>query len=428
MPRIVGTLSVARRAAALSAGSARSTVQRSSAHQSRSPPSSRRSSGRASPSSGLFLISRPTCEAAASISDRNKRGEPWSSSCSYRRQESGWTAPNAGQKQVRFTPFWITNAIYVEQADQQLLMDTAARSDVVKILAQEMVRCHRLHAASRQRRIWLAPSNGASTRSKRRRYGTTLTSVAKASSSPTSTPASSSTTPRWSRQYRGRLANGTFDHNYNWFDPSQICGNPSLVPCDNDGHGTHTMGTMVGDDGAGNQIGVAPDARWIAAKGCEASCCTDDALLASGQWMLAPTDLNGRNARADLRPHIVNNSWGERPAATVFQRDRQRMGRVGYLPGLLERQQRSGLPDRRLARRLLGQLCRRRLRQYDEIARFSSRGPSRLDGGIKPNIAAPGVSVRSTVPDNVYLGIDGTSMASPHVAGASRCCGRRPRR
>ena len=75
--------------------------------------------------------------------------------------------------------------------------------------------------------------------------------------------------PALARQYRGRLANGTFDHNYNWFDPSRICGNPSVAPCDNDGHGTHTMGTMVGDDGAGNQIGVAPAARWIAAKGCE---------------------------------------------------------------------------------------------------------------------------------------------------------------
>jgi hypothetical protein len=59
-------------------------------------------------------------------------------------------------------------------------------------------------------------------------------------------------------KYRGNLGGGNFDHNYNWFDPSNVCGNPSTVPCDNNGHGTHTMGTMVGDDGdpGPNQIGV----------------------------------------------------------------------------------------------------------------------------------------------------------------------------
>src|SRR5262245_49261195 len=114
-------------------------------------------------------------------------------------------------------------------------------------------------------------------------------------------------------KYRGNLGGGSFDHNYNWFDPSSVCGSPSLVPCDNNGHGTHTMGTMVGDDGGANQIGVAPAAKWIAAKGCEVNTCTDAALLASGQWIVAPTDLTGNNPRPDLRPDIVNNSWGGGP-------------------------------------------------------------------------------------------------------------------
>lgn len=84
-------------------------------------------------------------------------------------------------------------------------------------------------------------------------------------------------------QYRGNLGSGVFDHNYNWFDPSNVCGNPSLAPCDNNGHGSHVTGTMVGDDGGSNQIGVAPAARWISAKGCETSSCSQFALLASGQ-------------------------------------------------------------------------------------------------------------------------------------------------
>ena len=66
-------------------------------------------------------------------------------------------------------------------------------------------------------------------------------------------------------QYRGNNGDGTFTHDYNWFDASGTCGG---APCDNDGHGTHTMGTMVGDDGAANQVGVAPGAKWIAANGC----------------------------------------------------------------------------------------------------------------------------------------------------------------
>ena len=114
--------------------------------------------------------------------------------------------------------------------------------------------------------------------------------------------------PALVNQYRGNLGGGTFDHNYNWFDPSDVCA--GVEPCDNNNHGTHTMGTMVGDDGAGNQVGVAPGATWIAAKGCESSSCSDFALLASGQWIVAPTDLNGQNPRPDLAPDIVNNSWG----------------------------------------------------------------------------------------------------------------------
>src|SRR5881397_2328398 len=93
--------------------------------------------------------------------------------------------------------------------------------------------------------------------------------------------------PALVRQYRGNLGGGNFDHNYNWFDPENVCGTP--VPCDNVAHGTHTMGTMVGDDGdpGTNQIGVAPHAKWIAAKGCESSSCSLDALLRSGQWVMA---------------------------------------------------------------------------------------------------------------------------------------------
>ncbi|MFD1050010.1 S8 family serine peptidase, partial [Kibdelosporangium lantanae] len=217
-------------------------------------------------------------------------------------------------------------------------------------------------------------------------------------------------------KYRGNKGDGTFDHNYNWFDPAKVCGNPSLAPCDNNNHGSHTMGTMVGDDGGTNQVGVAPGAKWISAKGCESNNCSDASLLASGQWIVAPTDLNNQNPRPDLAPDVVNNSWGGDPndpwyadivntwiAAGIFpQFSNGNSGTLGCNS--------SGSPGDYAASYSAG--------AYDingAIASFSSRGPG-ANGLIKPNISAPGVSIRSSIPSG-YGSISGTSMASPHVAG-----------
>jgi len=103
------------------------------------------------------------------------------------------------------------------------------------------------------------------------------------------------THPALVRQYRGTTGDGAYDHNYNWYDPAAVCGTGDSGPCDNVGHGTHTMGTMVGDDGdpGENQIGVAPHARWIAAKGCESSWCSTESLVAAAQWILAPRTRTG---------------------------------------------------------------------------------------------------------------------------------------
>ncbi|TML24059.1 MAG: hypothetical protein E6G32_04640 [Actinobacteria bacterium] len=220
------------------------------------------------------------------------------------------------------------------------------------------------------------------------------------------------------QQYRGNLHNGSFDHNYNWFDPSNVCGNPSTAPCDNVAHGTHTMGTMVGDDGdpGTNQIGVAPHAKWIAAKGCESSSCSLTALLASGQWVMAPTDLNGNNPRPDLRANIVNNSWGDGPTDPFYEATVQAWVADGIFPAFANGNAgpscgTAGVPGAYPESYGVG--------AFDinhNIAFFSSRGPSQVDNGIKPNISAPGVDVRSSVPGNGYANFSGTSMATPHVA------------
>lgn len=219
-------------------------------------------------------------------------------------------------------------------------------------------------------------------------------------------------------KYRGNTG-GVFDHNYNWFDPSHVCGNPSAVPCDNNGHGTHTMGTMVGDDGGSNQIGVAPGARFIMAKGCESNSCSDAALLASAQWILAPTDLSGANPRPDLRPNVVNNSWGSSAGADFwYLASVQAWVAAGIFPAFSNGNDgpscgTAGSPGDYSVSYASGAFD-----INNAIAGFSSRGPADSTGITKPNIAAPGVSVRSSVPPNSYSSFSGTSMASPHTAAA----------
>lgn len=222
--------------------------------------------------------------------------------------------------------------------------------------------------------------------------------------------------PALAAKYRGNTGSGTVDHNYNWFDPSRVCAGGT--PCDNNGHGTHTMGTMVGGDGA-NQVGVAPGARWIAAKGCESNGCSEAALLASGQWMLAPTDSTGANPRPDLRPHVVNNSWGSSNGGTIdpwYRATVQAWRAAGIFPSFSNGNSgpscnTAGSPGDNRESYSSG--------AFDvngAIASFSSRGPGE-NGDVKPNLAAPGVNVRSSVPGNGYAANSGTSMASPHTSG-----------
>jgi Subtilase family/Malectin domain/Carboxypeptidase regulatory-like domain len=180
------------------------------------------------------------------------------------------------------------------------------------------------------------------------------------------------------------------------------------------------MGTMVGDDGdpGQNQIGVAPHARWIAAKGCEDLGCSDSALLASGQWILAPTDLAGQNPRPDLAPNVVNSSWGSDDGSDPFyQAIVDAWNAAGIFPAFSNGNNgfagcgTVGSPGSYLNSYGAGAFD-----INNAIADFSSRGPSPFGGELKPNLSAPGVAVRSSVPGDGYDLFDGTSMASPHVA------------
>ena len=233
-------------------------------------------------------------------------------------------------------------------------------------------------------------------------------------------------------KYRG-WDGTTANHNFNWHDSihdstGNPCGNDSPFPCDDAGHGTHTAGTTVGDDGAGNQIGVAPGARWIACRNMDVGNGTPARYAECFQFMMAPTDLNGNNADPTLRAHVLNNSWGcpssegctTRAELETIINNTQAAGifvvvsagnggstcsTVNDVPAIYDASFSVGAYD-----------------ISNTLANFSSRGPSTYytPNLLKPNLSAPGVTVRSSYhgSDTEYLNETGTSMAGPHVAGA----------
>jgi serine protease AprX len=218
-------------------------------------------------------------------------------------------------------------------------------------------------------------------------------------------------------QYRGW--NGVnVTHSTNWHDAIHsgggVCGANSPAPCDDHGHGTHTTGTAVGDDGGGNQIGVAPGAKWIGCRNMDQGVGTPATYLECFQFFLTPSS----------RPDVMTNSWACPPSE-------------GCAPDAL----RTAVENAEAAGTFVvaaagnsGPSCSSvtdppaiydatfTVGAYDSsnvLAGFSSRGPVTVDSSLrrKPDIAAPGVSVRSSLPGNTYASWSGTSMATPHVAG-----------
>jgi hypothetical protein len=201
-----------------------------------------------------------------------------------------------------------------------------------------------------------------------------------------------------------------------WADPSAVC--PGGTACDNNGHGTHTMGTMVADDDPSLtwRAGMAPNATWIACKGCETNSCSDFALNACADWILAPA---GSPAN---RPHVVNNSWGGGSCDTWYQGKVQAWRAAGVFPAFSAGNEGAyGCETVGTPGDYQESFASAAVDSGGTVAGFSSRGPSCFghDPYTKPNISAPGVNICSTVPGGGWsCAYSGTSMASPHSAGA----------
>ena len=125
---------------------------------------------------------------------------------------------------------------------------------------------------------------------------------------------------------------------------------------------------MVGDDGAANQIGVAPGAKWISANGC---CPSDAALIASGEWMLAPTEPRGPEPRRHQASRHHQQLLGHERAEQrpVHGGRRGGLGRLRHL-GQWSNGNNGPACDQRLPGQPDHQLLRRRLRRQQRDRRL----------------------------------------------------------
>lgn len=228
--------------------------------------------------------------------------------------------------------------------------------------------------------------------------------------------------------YRGYDANtGTVNHEGNFFDPY----NNRTEAYDDNGHGTHTIGTMVGylsaeeapvEELEDTHIGVAPGAQWIAAKILDSfGSGTTDKILEAAEWILAP------GGDASLAPDVVNNSWGfpgvDPLEADEFFRDViQNWRAAGIFPVFAAGNEVEGVVEAipgsvSFPASYPEAFAVGALDSDKNLADFSLRGPSPYEE-IKPEVSAPGVDIISAYPGNDYAQASGTSMAAPAVAGS----------
>ncbi|MFN2226584.1 MAG: S8 family serine peptidase, partial [Anaerolineae bacterium] len=216
--------------------------------------------------------------------------------------------------------------------------------------------------------------------------------------------------PALQLQYRGYKPGGLTNHYGNWFCTTD---EGYIYPFDGYGHGTHVAGTAVGGrDGAGTAIGVAPGAKWIAVKTLnDGGFGYDSWIHAAFQWLLAPA------GNPSLAPDIVNGSWGaSNPLDPVFRPDVQALRAAGIVPVFAAGNEGPDPASLRLPASYPETLAVGATDDLDQVAYFSSRGPSPW-GEVKPEVAAPGAQIRSTLPGGTYGVAGGTSMATPHVSG-----------
>ena len=211
------------------------------------------------------------------------------------------------------------------------------------------------------------------------------------------------------------LVSGWRGGSNSWFDPY---GQHPTSPTDLSGHGTWTMGVLVGGDAGGTSIGVAPQAQWIAVKIFnDQGASTATAIHQGFQWLLDPDgDVNTPDA-----PHVVNNSWslGYPGCDLEFQFDLQALRAAAILPVFSAGNYGPGSATSPSPANYPEAFAVGATDNNNAIYSSGSRGPSACGEAqtIFPELMAPGINVKTTDLFNFYTNTTGTSMAAPHVAG-----------
>jgi subtilisin family serine protease len=385
----------------------------------------------------VVLADQADLRAAATLATKSEKGRfvrdaLWAKSRATQGPILRWLR----ERGVEHRSFYIVNAILVK-GTREIAQALAARSDVARVEGNPQIQNALPH-----------PSPGGETSSPPQTPKTIEPGIAYTHAPDVwalgfrgqgITAAGADTGQRWTHNalkphYRGWDGQNA-NHDYNWHDSihdsvGNPCGNDSSEPCDDNGHGTHTIGTVVGDDGAGNQIGMAPGAKWIGCRNMDQGNGTPARYIECMEFFLAPYPVGGDPGQGDplKAPDITSNSWVCPPSEGCS---------VNTLQAAVEAQAAAGImmvvaagnagsncstvqdpPSFYEASYTVGALTT----GTDTIAGFSSRGPVTIDGSnrIKPDITAPGTDTRScyNTSDNAYASLSGTSMATPHIAGA----------
>lgn len=221
--------------------------------------------------------------------------------------------------------------------------------------------------------------------------------------------------PEIADAYRGATTND----DYNWYDPWY----DTSFPTDISGHGTQTLGIMLGKN-----TGVAPGAEWIGCVNLARNQGNPAFYLDCMQFMLAPFPHGGdafKDGDASKGAMIINNSWGcpgaEGCDSNVFLPAVDALKKAGIFMSVA-----AGNTGNYGCGTVMDPpaiysevLSAGSVNQQGNISDFSSLDSSAVDNPNqqKPEILAPGEDVISSYPGGAYSMASGTSFAAPHISG-----------
>jgi hypothetical protein len=223
-----------------------------------------------------------------------------------------------------------------------------------------------------------------------------------------------------SEAYRAKREGNENNHDYNWLDPT---ADAFEFPRDVQGHGSHTMGSIVGSARFG--FGVSPGSSWIACKAFVGGSAREEDILTCGQFLLCPFRQNGLSPDCARAPDIISISWGEPGVGGEYLRsvfeawEAAGIFTVAAIGNSGSRCSSTFGPANFLNTFGVGSVG-----SSGAVSAFSSRGPGPSSpgyGNVKPDLVAPGDNIPgvAAIADNTCGTMSGTSMATPHAAGVA---------